>query len=167
MPAFDWKAIVATVAPILGTAVGGPLGGIAVKAIGDALGLSEHTEEAISTALQGANPDMLLKLKQADQQFAKDMKGLDVDLAKIAATNTDSARQMQIQTRAKTPAVLSWIIIVCALGLEGTILFTGLPAKLDDLIVGRILGTLDLALGIVLNFWLGSAHRDPANRGAG
>ena len=164
---FDWKGLVKTVAPTLATALGGPLAGMAVKAVGDALGIEEATQETVAAALQGASPETLQKLKQADQEFAVKMKGLDIDLAKIDADNTSSARAMLIQTRAKTPAILSWIIIISALGLEGTILFTGLPAKLDDLIVGRILGTLDLALGIVLNFWLGSAHRDPANRGMG
>lgn len=164
---FDWRGLVKTVAPTLATALGGPLAGMAVKHIGDAIGLDQATQETVSAALQGASPETLQKLKQADQDFALKMKALDIDLAKIDADNTASARAMLIQTRARTPAILSWIIIISALGLEGTILFTGLPAKLDDLIVGRILGTLDLALGIVLNFWLGSAHRDPANRGAG
>ena len=52
----DWKSIVSTVAPWIGTARGGPLGGMAVSAIADALGLSDKAEETIKQALSGASP---------------------------------------------------------------------------------------------------------------
>src|SRR6266852_5794190 len=113
----DWKALVSTVAPMLGTALGGPFGGMAVKAIGEALGLQAPTEEAISTALAGAKPEDLLKLKQADQQFAKDMKMLDVDLERIAATDRDSARGMQKETRSRTPHVLALVVTLGFFGI--------------------------------------------------
>ncbi|MCZ2965452.1 hypothetical protein NYY77_18915, partial [Acinetobacter baumannii] len=63
----DWKSLIATVAPWIGTALGGPLGGMAVTAAADALGLSEKTETALKTALSGASPADLLAIKQADQ----------------------------------------------------------------------------------------------------
>lgn len=160
-----WKAIIASVAPTLATALGGPLAGMAVKTIGDALGLDKATEESVSTALQGASPETLLALKQADQEFAAKMRDLDIKLEELETKDRDSARNLLIQTRARTPAVLSWVIVIATLALEGGIIFTGLPEKLPDIVTGRILGSFDLALGIVLNFWLGAAHRDPANRG--
>lgn len=155
----DWKKIVSTVAPLLGTALGGPLGGLALKTLGEALGLDEHTEEAISAAITGASPELLLKIKQADQQFAKDMKVLDVDIERIAAADRGGAREMQIQTRAKTPAVLSWVIVIAALGLEGYIMMAGIPTAVPDVVAGRILGTLDASLLTVITFWLGAAHQ--------
>jgi len=41
----DWKSIVSTVAPWIASAVTGPLGGLAVGAVADALGLSDKTED--------------------------------------------------------------------------------------------------------------------------
>jgi hypothetical protein len=41
----DWKSIVSTVAPWIGTALGGPLGGMAVEAAAKALGISEKTSK--------------------------------------------------------------------------------------------------------------------------
>jgi len=35
LPMFDWKKVVSTVAPVLGTALGGPLAGAATKFIAD------------------------------------------------------------------------------------------------------------------------------------
>lgn len=55
-----------------------------------------------------------------------------------------------------TPALLSWLVVVAALAVYFQLLLFGNPAKLDDLILGRILGTIDTTLGIVIAYWLGS-----------
>jgi hypothetical protein len=153
----DWKSLLGTVAPILGTALGGPFGGMAFKAIAEALGLSEQTEEAISTALSGAKPEDLLKLKQADQQFAKDMKALDVDLAKLEQSDRQSARELVTVAKSYTPSVLSWLVIVGAFVMYGYLIRFGNPVGLDDVLLGRMLGTLDTAFGLVLAYWLGTS----------
>lgn len=156
MSAFDWKSIVSTVAPILGTAIGGPLGGMAVKAIGDALGLSDATEETVAQAIHGAKPEDLLKLKQADQQFAKDMKALDVDLERINAANTDSARKMQTETKSRVPAILAVLI---TLGFFGILIgmMGGWLKPQDNQALLLLLGSLAAAWGAVVNFYYGSS----------
>lgn len=154
----DFLGILKSVAPGLATALLGPLGGMAVTAIGSALGVSEPTQEKIQQALSGATPEDLLKVKQAEQQFQKDMRALDIDLERISASDRDSARKMAIETKAWTPAVMSWLIIMATLGLEGYILINGVPAQVNDLVAGRILGTLDMAFMTVLTFWLGTSN---------
>jgi hypothetical protein len=153
---FDWKSLLRTVAPALATAAGGPLAGLAVKTIGDALGLDNATEDTVSAALQGASPDTLLKLKQADQQFAKDMKALDVDLEKVAAADRDSARRMQVETKSRTPHVLAVIVTVgffsILIGMMGGWLK---PSENQALLI--LLGALSAAFGAVINFFYGSS----------
>lgn len=108
--AFDWKNLVKTVAPALGTALGGPLGGMAARAVaGAVLGNEDAGEKELAAALAGASPDILLKLKEADQQFAVRMRELDIDLDKIAAADRDSARQRQVQSGDRTPQHLAYI----------------------------------------------------------
>ena len=51
-------------APALATAVAGPMGGMAVKAIADKLGVPASVSE-VTKALE-ANPDLALKLKEID-----------------------------------------------------------------------------------------------------
>ena len=51
-------------APALATAVGGPLGGMAVKAIADKLGVPASVSE-VTKALE-SNPELALKLKEID-----------------------------------------------------------------------------------------------------
>lgn len=152
----DWKALVSTVAPALGTALGGPLGGLAVKAIGDALGLSEATEEAISTAISGARPEDLLKLKQADQQFTKDMKALDVDLERIAAGDRDSARRREVETKDRTPAWLAAGVTAGFFGVLGFLLWNGKPTAGGDALL-VMLGSLGTAWTAIISYYYGSS----------
>lgn len=154
---FDWKGVLRTVAPGLATAVGGPLAGMAVAAIGEALGVPEPTHESIQAAIAGAKPEDLLKLKQAEEEFQVKMKALDIDLAKLEGDDRQSARRLMIDAGARTPSALSWIVVVATFAMYSWLIYAGNPGKLDDVILGRILGTLDTAFGVVLAFWLGTS----------
>ena len=72
----DWKTVVATISPWIGTALGGPLGGMAVTAAANALGLSDKTIDAVKQAVMGMTPDQALAMKTADQAFALHMQEL-------------------------------------------------------------------------------------------
>lgn len=159
---FDWKSLVSSVAPTIATALYGPLAGMAVKAVGEAIGVEKPTEDTVSAALANATPDMLLKIKQADQDFAARMKELDIKVAELETKDRDSARSMMIQTKAKTPAVLSYFVVIL-ITVVYCYLIMGDYSQLtvSDLVLGRILGTLDTAFAVVLTYWLGSAHREP------
>lgn len=78
---FNWKGIVKGVAPTIATVLGGPLAGMGVKAISEAiLGKPDGTETDIALALQGATPEMLVKIKDAEHTFKEKMRKLDIDL---------------------------------------------------------------------------------------
>ncbi len=88
----DWKSIVKVVAPTIATGLGGPLAGLATKALSEVLlGRPDGTEDEVAQAVLGANPDQLLAIKQADQEFAKEMKRLDIDLEKTYVADTSDA----------------------------------------------------------------------------
>lgn len=87
---FDWKSALGNIAPMLATALGGPLAGGAVAAITKALGLGDDATDAeIAKKLAVADPGTLLELKKAEQEFAAHMAELgfksEADLAKIEA----------------------------------------------------------------------------------
>lgn len=162
---FDWKKTVAAVAPGLAAALGSPVAGLAVKVLVDALGLpADAGEEQIAAAVKNATPEQFIIIKEGERRFAIDMQKLDVDIFALVVKDKDSARNLQIQTRAKTPAVLSWVVVSATFLLEGSVFFGYYPTDVPEVVVGRILGTFDTALGIVLTYWLGAAFRDPANR---
>lgn len=157
----DWKAVIGTVAPWIGTALGGPLGGAAVGAVADALGLSDKTEASIKAALSGVTPEQMLSLKNADQAFSVKMQELGYanmeKLAALAVDNTKDARAMQIQTRSQIPAVLAILITVGFFGILIGML-SGKLTSTDNQALLIMLGALGAAWGAVVNFFFGSSH---------
>ena len=54
----DLLKIVGAVAPTIATAIGGPLGGMAMKVVADVLGLpAESSEKDVSKAMAAATPE--------------------------------------------------------------------------------------------------------------
>jgi len=158
--AFDWKSVVGTVAPTIATALGGPLARLAVKAIGGVFGLGDGATEAdVAAKLAGATPDDLLRLKEADQKFAIEMRRLDVDLERIAAGDRDSARQMQRETRSWAVPVLASVVVSGFIASSIAVLggwVEGLKDPLVAALVGSVLGNITAATMLVLNFYFGT-----------
>lgn len=161
--AFDWKALVKSIAPSIGTALGGPLGGIAGVALSKALGMpgdSVKDETALAAAVQGASPDQLLALKKADQDFAIQMEKLGFEnveaLEAIAAGDRASARDREIKTGDWTPKVLGLIITIGFFGLLVYLLRREPPAGSRD-ILNIMLGSLGSAWIGVVTYYFGSS----------
>lgn len=156
---FNWKNLVRTVAPVLASALGSPLAGMAVSAISTAiLGRPDGTEAEVETAMFSATPDQLLALKKANHEFALRMKELDIDLERINAEDRRSARTMQVETRSWIPAVLALLVTAGYFGVLGYMLRFGLPKE----VVGNealllILGGLSTAWATVIAFFFGSS----------
>lgn len=147
---FDWKSLVKTVAPTLATALGGPLAGMATRAIaGAVLGDETADTDQIAAALQGAKPETLLALKQADQQFAVEMRKLDIDEIKLANTDRDSARQREIATKDKMPAVIALCALTGFFGILAAMAMIELPdnATQPFAVMLGALGTLVTQIG--------------------
>lgn len=157
----DWKDIIKTVAPWIGTALGGPLGGMAVEAAAGALGLSDKTAEAVKAAISGATPEQMLALKQADQQFSVQMQQLGFShVEKLAALTVDDrkdARAMQIAQRSVVPATLSLLVTLGYFGVLIGMMSGGLHVS-DSQALLLMLGSLSTAWGMVMAFWFGTTH---------
>ena len=80
------KNIVGAVAPTLGSAMGGPLGNMAMGKIAEVLGVS-NDQKSIQQAMQSATPEQMLELKKAEQEFEVQMKELDVEQNSEALIN--------------------------------------------------------------------------------
>ena len=61
------KNIVGAVAPTIGTALGGPMGNMAMGKIAEVLGVS-NDQKSIQQAIQNATPEQMLELKKAEQE---------------------------------------------------------------------------------------------------
>lgn len=151
-----WKDIVGTVAPTLASALGGPLAGLAVGAIGKIFGLDNATQEQVAQAISGATADDLYKLKQAEIDFQKRMAELEVDLVRIGNEDRDSARNRQIQLKDRT---LPFLAIAVTLGFFSVLAFMLLkevPISSKD-VLNIMLGSLGTAWIQVMAYYFGSS----------
>ena len=150
--------LIENVAPTIATALGGPVAGMAVKALSSALlGHEGGSEDDITAALANATPDQITALKKIDADFKVQMKKLDIDLVKIAADDRASARDMAANTHSYTPSVLSYVTVICWAIIQ-YYLFTHIIDPSMRELIARVLGTLDGALMLVLSFWFGSSN---------
>jgi len=142
------------VAPVLATAVAGPAGGAAVGWIASKLGIDDATVEGVTQALTG-NPEMALKLKE-----------LDLEYAKLEVQDRESARQAyaQVATSEYATKLDKMVVPVLALGvvglaftLIGVLMFVNTPQDQQQIIIFA-LGFITSAAGQVLSFYFGSSQ---------
>jgi hypothetical protein len=153
----DWKSIVSTVAPGIATALGGPMAGMAVKVLSNAvLGKDAGTQEEVAAAMAGASPETLKAIKIAELQFMKDMKELDVDLAKISADDRGNARARQVALKDHAPGILAVSVIAGFFGILAAMIFINIPdAAMQPLSI--MLGTLGTLVAAVGHYYFGSS----------
>ena len=142
------------VAPVLATAVAGPAGGAAVGWIASKLGIDDATVDGVTQALTG-NPEMALKLKE-----------LDLEYAKLEVADRDSARQAYaaVATSEYSTKLDKIVVPVLALGvvglaftLIGVLMFVNTPQDQQQIIIFA-LGFITSAAGQVLSFYFGSSQ---------
>jgi len=156
-------------APWIGTVVGAavpaaaPFIGIASKLLTSGLGKqvdpnAKSISDAISEAM--ASPEQLAKLKEIDNDFALQMKTLDInsteEFEKIAAADRADARLMQEKTGSKIPAMLSISVTAGFFGLLLLLVFRALPQS-NMSVVNIMLGALGTAWISVMNYFFGSS----------
>lgn len=148
--------------PLLGTALGGPVGtmlsGVAANFIADKLGLSEKTVESVKAVIESGSltPEQITQLKLAEQDMKKFMADNNIKLEQIAANDRASAREMLSSTRARTPAVLTYIITVGFFGVLSAMFMY--PEVKESAPLMIMLGSLGTAWTGACAFWFGTTH---------
>lgn len=157
----DVLKIVGAVAPTLATAIGGPLGGMAMQVVSSVLGLpTDSSEKDVEKALKQATPEQLLALKQADNDFAVRMKELDIDLERIAASDRDSARRREAQVRDWMPRVLAFVVVAGFMATVFLVLLGYVDGMKDPLMattVGTLIGFVSAKCEQVVAYYFGSS----------
>jgi hypothetical protein len=142
-----------TVAPGLATIVAGPLGGMAVRAIAEKLGV-EDTVEAVASAIQ------------ADPQAAQKLAEIDIKQFELHNANTNSARDMNAKIQESSSAawlakntayILDIGIVSATIFLAWFAFIKGVPESNKELVY-MALGSLITMCGTVLNFHRGSSQ---------
>ena len=157
---FDWKGALGNLAPMLATALGGPLAGGAVAAITAALGLGPNASDAeIAKTLATASPETLRLLKQAELDFSARMAELgfksEADLAKIEADDRASARQREVERQDWTPRILAYLVTGGFFSMLGMLFFAVTPDGSKEPVF-ILLGSLGTAWTQIIAYYFGS-----------
>lgn len=154
---FEWKKLLSAVAPAIGTAIGGPFGGLAASAIKTVLGLEgEQDEAALAGALERATPEQLLALKEAERRFTLDMQKLGVDVLRLDAADRASARRRETTVKDGVPGLLAALVTTGFFGLLGWLMLAEPPAGSKD-ILNLMLGALGAAWTSIVAYYFGSS----------
>lgn len=150
------KKIIGAVAPTLGTALGGPLGGTAAAAIANVLGCGNDAK-SIERALQQATPEQLTEIKKAELEFETRLAELEVDIFEIEAADAQDARRAFATDW--TPRILAIASFVIFGGYIFSVTFyTGQISS--ETTVSLVLGYMGGIVSAVTSFYFGSSSSD-------
>ena len=152
--------LIGSVAPTIATALGGPVAGMAVKALSGALfGHEDGSQDDIMNALANPTGDQLAAIKKIDADFKTQMKSLDIDLERIAAGDRASARDMQKETKDWIPRALAVTVTIGFFGILLYMLVYGLPTTGNEALL-LLLGALQTAWMGIIAFYFGASSSD-------
>ena len=147
------KGLVGELAPTIGAALGGPVGGAAAGMLAQVLGC-EPTPQKIEKALQTATPEQLAEIKKAELDFEVRMKELEVDVFSLETKDTQHARESFSEDwTARSIAIISILLF------GGYVFLVTLqPADDNDLnVVNLVLGYLGGIVSSVVSFYFGAS----------
>jgi hypothetical protein len=154
------KQVLATVAPLIGTAIGGPFGAIAGGLLAKALGTTPGDVDATSTALLSATPEQLLAIKQAEETFTEQMTQLGITKDKLAYDDIADARKMAIETKDTTPRNLAYLV----LGGTGVAIAATLAGitHVESALAGTLIGYLISECKSIMQYYFGASASNAA-----
>lgn len=145
-------------APTLASALLGPLGGIAVAAIGKIIGVDNATVATVTEAFNDGKltPEHLAEIKKLELQYQNDEKERGFKYADLEFKDRDSARQMQISTQSNTPTVLTYMVTAGFFGILGWMMHDN--SVVDSPPIMIMLGSLGTAWTGCISFWFGTTQ---------
>ena len=149
------KKVVGAVAPTLGSALGGPMGGMAMNMIAEKLGVPNNPQ-AVEKAIESASPEQMIELKKAEQAFDLQMKELDVDVFKMEVADGQDARKHF--SKDWTARIMGLSVIG---GFLGYIFLVTLqpPEQNSEALINLVLGYLGGLTSAVVSFYFGASNK--------
>lgn len=167
----DWKGLggqlVKQGLPLIGGLLGGPAGALGAKAAVSLLSSTlDLPEEATADDVLGtirANPEALIKLKEAELQHKERLQELLLEETRLEIQDVANARSREVEMakaiggRDVNLYVMAYLVIIGFFGTFGTIIFSALPTTAEKLIF-LLLGGLISAFERVLSYFFGTSR---------
>lgn len=121
------KSALSNIAPVIGNALGGPLGATAMGYLTDVLGLRNPTPEQVEVAVQNATPEQRVALMDAQARLVTAIGNLKIQESQIQkedlADARDMAENLSTSTNPKSWVILGIMLLIAisALGMFGMI----------------------------------------------
>lgn len=148
------KGVIGGLAPTLGAALGGPVGGAAATMLADVLGC-DPAPQKIERALQQATPEQIAEIRKAELKFEAKMKELDVDIFALETKDVQDARKNFAKDW--TARVIGLIMVLFFCGYVG--LITLLPPEQNSMeLTNLVMGYLGGLVSAVVSFYFGSSQ---------
>ena len=164
----DFKDIaekITALAPVLGTAIGGPAGGaigLGVQALARAFGLKpDATPAEIEQAIK-TDPESAIKLRIAEMDFQIQLRGKDLDELNAKLQDVANAREREVNITKNTGRkdtylyALASVIVICFFALCILLMWRPLPQGSSE-VVFMLFGALSAGFGSVVGYFFGSS----------
>lgn len=148
------KSLVGAVAPTLGAALGGPVGGAAVQVLTSVLGCKPD-EKSIEQAMSQASAEDLAKIREAELEFDAKMKQMDVDVFALETADKQDARaKFSKDWTARAIAIGSLLAFI------GYIFLVTIqpPDQSSDAITNLVLGYLGGTVSAIISYYFGASQ---------
>ena len=149
------KSVLGALAPTLGAAVGGPLGGQAGAIISKVLGVPNNPK-SIETAMNNITSEQMVALKKAEKDFELQMKQLEVDIYKLETEDIQDARDKF--SNDWTPKFLGILSVLGFFGYIGLVTIFPQPDESDDIVL-LVIGSITGIATAVISFYFGSSNK--------
>ncbi len=163
----DIKPWISKLAPMVGTALGGPFGAIAGSLVSNALGVKDASPESIKAAITNGTltGDQIVQLKQAEEQFSLQMAQFNIksvqDLQALEYQDRANAREREEKTGDSwTPRILAGVVTVGFFAVILYLLKWGLSAQAASAhdIILMLIGALGSAFAQnVMGYYFGGS----------
>ena len=149
------KSLVGAVAPTLGAALGGPVGGAAVQVLTNVLGCKPD-EKSIEQAMSQASAEDLAKIREAELDFEAKMKQMDVDVFALETADKQDARKyFNKDWTARFIGILMVLFFCSYIGM-----ITIMPPEQNSMeLINLVLGYLGGLVSAVVSFYFGASQK--------
>tara|TARA_R100001143_G_scaffold48974_1_gene43789 strand:- start:41 stop:511 length:471 start_codon:yes stop_codon:yes gene_type:complete len=150
------SGLLKALAPTIGSAVGGPMGGMALKMVTSKLGVPNASLQKVEQILED-EPEKASLIQEADREFADKIKELEINLEAFKVETEDrqdARRAFKEDITSKVFAIISLV------GFIAYIFMVTLqpPDSNDNAIVNLIIGYLGGLVSGISAFFFGSSQ---------
>jgi hypothetical protein len=153
MNLYGIMTIVSKISPILGTALGSPIGGMIVSLIANKFGLDPNNHQAIIDTLTNS-PDAAVKIKEIENAHTEELEHISQSEYQSQIQDVEDARHTNSQDKNR---IVHIIAIIYSLGFFLYVfVFVFYPNDGDKGLFHDLLNVVMLILG----YYYGTSHRE-------